>query len=155
MTLRFSISLLWILYLSSFIVERRKYAVLQGRPVAHLTSFGTFPSIQCQKLSGTLSFISDPSNITHCFCQGWGQADISAVYCLAQFGGGDITEPRHTVMLWVIPEPLPLPLSATPDFEPVLKLFLSCEEKPLCSCYSSRFPISVQSELFQGFLKCP
>ena len=56
-----------------------------------------------------------------------------------------------TVLLRVIPGPFPPALSTSPDSEPLLNLFLFCEENLLC-VVNCGFPISIQSRLSQGFL---
>lgn len=90
-------------------------------------------------------------------CQARERADISAACCLAHFGGGGevllslLARPvAPTVLLRVIPGPLPA-LPTSPGSEPLLNLFLFCEENLLC-VVNCGFPISIQSRLSQGFL---
>lgn len=141
---------LWILCLSSFIVERGECDIWQGRRAAWLTILGLSPPCDVSSYWSTVLSLR-PKKPNSLFLWGAGgtggeQSDISAVNCLAQFGGeGEILQSLlaspcvapHSIMLRAVP--LPLPLSACPDFEPVLRLFLFCEEKWLCRLQVSHF----------------
>lgn len=133
--------------------ERGGCAAWQGRPAARLTSLAA-PLHVVLAATWDTALVSGLCDPTHCFCLGWKQSDMAAVYYLAQSRGGSITE-FLGFSFWGTPHshsegysrPLPPSLSASPAFEVLLKLILYSVG---ASGYG--FPISSLSELLQGFL---
>lgn len=141
---------LWLLYLSPFPVGM---GARWGRSL--FCCLGTLPSTWRQQVPGTLAFLSVTSLIA---LPGAGTGRYFCCLLLGTlwWGAGEVllsllARPvAPTVLLRVIPGPLPA-LSTSPSSEPLLNLFLFCEENLLC-VVNCGFPISIQSRLSQGFL---
>lgn len=121
--------------LSSLIVERGECTTWQGRLVAWLTILGLSPPCDVSSYWSTVLSLG-PKRPHSLLLWGWEESSQTFLLWTAGHNLGVGILQRLLASPWVAPSsivlravPLPLPLSACPDFEPVLRLFLFCEEK--------------------------